>query len=105
MMSIPLAEMASGYYQRGDERGRKEFMLHLLSSENYTIVQLDSVIADLVGKIRSETGLRPPDAVIIASGVNSNAKFIVSNDLELKTPSNSLRTVGSKEFLTLLDDV
>jgi len=40
-------------------------MLHLLSSENYTIIPLDSVIADLSGKIRSETVLRLPDAVIM----------------------------------------
>ncbi len=103
--TITLAEMASGYYQRGDERGRKEFMLHLLSSRNYSIVPLDAVIADLAGKIRAETGLRLPDAVIIASGVRSNAEFIVTNDRELKTPSNTLRPVGSKEFLALLDDL
>ena len=103
--TITLAEMAAGYYQIGDEFGRKEFMLHLLSSRNYTIVSLDAVIADLAGKIRAETGLRLPDAVIIATGVKSNAEFIVSNDSEFMRSSNPLKTVRSEEFLSLLEDL
>ncbi len=95
---ISIAELCSGYYSARDERGKKELIMHLLSSKGYTIINLDLGLADKAGRIRAETGLRLPDAIIVASGLARGASYIVTHDEEFKKADRYLKAVTSQEL-------
>jgi predicted nucleic acid-binding protein len=96
--TISVAELATGYYAAGDEAGLRRFLLHLLSSENYQLVDVDSSVAELAGKIRNETGLRLPDALIIASGLKAGAVNVVTCDDEFKKAEKTLKSVTPSDL-------
>jgi len=98
--TITIAEMSTGYYLAGDERGRREFLLHLLSSENYNVTAVDVGIADSAGRIRAETGLRLPDSIIVASGLRERVDLIVTHDEELSKASKYLKTTTPGEMVS-----
>jgi|SRR3990172_2593459 len=95
---ISIAELCSGYYSAGDERGKQELMMHLLSSRGYIMVDLDLRLADTAGKIRAETRLRLPDAIIVASGLTRGASCIVTHDEEFSKADRYLEAVTSQEL-------
>jgi predicted nucleic acid-binding protein len=97
--AISVAELSVGYYAAGDEAGLRRFLRHLLASENYKLVDVDSNVAELAGKIRTETGLRLPDALIIASGLKAGADSVVTSDEGFKRAEKILKSVSPSEFL------
>jgi len=99
---VSIAEICSGYYSAEDEGGKQEFITHLVSSKGFTIVELDLKLADTAGMIRAETGLRLPDAIIVASGLAKGASYIVTHDEEFKRAERYLAAVTSKELIRKL---
>lgn len=97
--TITVAELSVGFYAAGDEAGLKRFLLHILSSENYELVDMDSSVAELAGKIRAESGLRLPDACIVASGLKAGASSVVTCDEEFRKAEKILKSVSPSEFL------
>ena len=97
---ITIAEMSTGYYLAGDERGRREFLLHLLSSENYDVTAMDVGVADSAGRIRAETGLRLPDSIIVASGLRERVDLIVTHDEGFREASRYLKSTTSEEMVS-----
>lgn len=99
--TVVIAEICTGYYLTHEIEEKKEFLLHLLSSENYTIVDVSTTIADEAARIRSETGLRLPDAIIAATGTLAKAKYVVTNDTEaFKKASKTIGVRTPKELTT-----
>jgi predicted nucleic acid-binding protein len=96
---ISMAELYTGYYSKGDKRGKEEFLAHLISTRGFVVVDLDLEIDDTAARIRADTGLRLPDAMIIATGLAKGAQYIVTHDKELKKTSHYLETISSKELL------
>lgn len=96
---ISIAELCTGYYSQGDKTGKEELLAHLISTKGFAIVDLDLEIADAAARIRADTGLRLPDAIIIATGLAKGAKYIVTHDKELNKASHYLEAVSSKEML------
>jgi len=74
-------------------------IMHLLSSKDFSIVELDVRLADAAGKIRAETGLRLPDAIIVASGLGRGATYIVTHDEEFRKGKRCLEAVTSQELV------
>jgi predicted nucleic acid-binding protein len=99
---VSIAELCAGYYSAGDERGKQELIMHLLSSKGFSIVELDVKLADVAGKIRAETGLRLPDAIIVASGLERRAAYIVTHDEEFRKGRRYLEAVTSQELVRIL---
>lgn len=99
---ITIAELCSGYYSAGDERGKQELITHLLSTESYKVVDLDIKLSDLAGRIRAETGLRLPDAIIVASGIESGATYIVTHDEEFRKGKKYLTPITSLDLIKKL---
>ncbi|MCL4437402.1 MAG: PIN domain-containing protein [Thaumarchaeota archaeon] len=100
--AVSIAEMCSGYHSARDEQGKEEFITHLVSSQTFTIVNLDLKVADAAGMIRAETGLRLPDAIIVASGLAKQAIYIVTHDEEFKKAKRYIKVVTSKELAQML---
>lgn len=99
---ITIAELSTGYRLAGDERGWREFFLHLLSSENYEVASVGVTAADSAGKIRAETGLRLPDSIIVASGVREGIDLIVTHDEGFRVAGDYLKSATSEEMVSNL---
>ncbi len=99
---VSVAELCAGYYSAGDERGRQEMIMHLISSKGFSIVELNVKLADTAGRIRAETGLRLPDAIMVASGIERGATYIVTHDEEFEKGKRYLEAVTSQELIRRL---
>lgn len=102
---ISIAELCTGYYFKGDKKGKEEFLAHLISTRGFLVVDLDLEISDTAARIRADSGLKLPDAVIIATGLAKDAQYVVTHDKELEKASNYLKIVSSKELLGKLRHV
>ena len=94
---ITVAELSTGFYLMGDERGRREFLLHIMSSENYKVAPVDVGVADSAGKIRAETGLRLPDSIIVSSSLREGVDLIVTHDEEFKAAGEYIESATPEE--------
>ena len=97
---ISIAELCTGYYSQGDMKGKEELLAHLISNKDFVIVDLDLEIADAAAKIRADTGLRLPDATIIAAGLAKGAQYLVTYDKELKKANRYLEVISPKELFS-----
>ncbi len=97
--TITVTELSAGYYAAGDETGLKSFPLHILSSENYKMIDVDSSVAELAGKIRAESGLRLPDELIVASGLKAGASSVITCDAEFRKTEKTLKNLSPSEYL------
>ncbi|CDI06500.1 type II toxin-antitoxin system VapC family toxin [Candidatus Nitrosotenuis uzonensis] len=97
--TVSIAELCTGYYSQGDVKGKEEFLAHLISNKNFEIIDLSTKIADTAAKIRSETGLRLPDAIIIATGLTRDTQYFVTNDKALDKASRYLQVISAKDLL------
>ncbi|MBN2334369.1 PIN domain-containing protein [Candidatus Bathyarchaeota archaeon] len=100
--TVTLAELSTGYYVVGDEKGWKALLLHMLSSEHYSVVDVDVNVTDRAGRVRAETGLRMPDSIIVASGLVNNAGYVVTHDEEFNKASSRIQSITSEEFVEQL---
>lgn len=97
---ISITELCTGYYSQGDMKGKEELLAHLISNKDFVIVDLDLEIADAAAKIRADTGLRLPDAIIIAAGLAKGAQYLVTHDKELKKANHYLEVISPKELFS-----
>lgn len=67
---------------------------------NLRIIELSLSVADLAAKLRAIYNLKTPDAIILATSLYINSKYLVTNDLHFKT-------IGDKENISviLLDEL
>ena len=94
---ITIAELSTGFYIMRDERGRREFLLHVMSSEYYKVAPVDVGVADSAGRIRAETGLRLPDSIIVSSGLKERVDLIVTHDEGFKVAEDYLQSSTPEE--------
>lgn len=100
--TVTIAEVAVGYHTSGDEAGLKNFILRLRSTGEYAIVDVDTELAELAGKIRAKTGIRLPDAIIAASGMISGASHVITEDKQFTKASAFIASLAPDEFLKVL---
>ncbi len=87
--TIVVAEVIVGFYSNNEELDADRFSDHSLLKYNIQPVTLE--IADLGAKIRA-TGLRLPDALIVATAIQTQSSLITMDDsvryphLEIVTP-------------------
>ena len=96
---ITIAELSTGFYLMGDERGRREFLLHVMSSEDYKVAPVDVGVADKAGRIRAETGLRLPDSIIVSSGLKERVDLIVTQDEGFKAAEEYITSATPEEIV------
>ena len=69
------------------------------SSQNYHVIDVNTLIADQAAYVRSKTGMKIPDAIIVATGIVEKAKSIITNDKDsFKKAAKLIKIQTSKEF-------
>jgi uncharacterized protein len=97
--TVLVAEMCAGYHAAGELDEKDDFLVHIISSQDYEIMELSAGLADEAGRIRAASELRLPDAIIVASALRGGAECLISNDLLLKKAMGSIRVLTAKEFV------
>lgn len=101
LSTVVIAEICCGYYQTGESKDKDEFILHVSSSQNYHVMDVNTMIADQAAYVRSKTGMKLPDAIIVATGIIGKAKRIITNDKDsFKKAARLTKVQTSKEFVT-----
>jgi predicted nucleic acid-binding protein len=95
---ITIAELCVGYYNINKPKEKDEYISNIYSQDKYTIVKLDRVLADQSAKIRSETNLRLPDSIIVATSLQEKAFFLISNDEKFDRAKDLIKVCTSEEF-------
>jgi predicted nucleic acid-binding protein len=80
--TVVLAEICAGYYLAGEIKEKEEFLLHVLSSQNYRVVDVSVRIADEAALLRSKTSLKLPYAIVAATATTTKTNYVVTNDLD-----------------------
>jgi predicted nucleic acid-binding protein len=57
----------------------------LFDSQGFTILQVDSNIAEIAAQLRANYNLRTPDAIQMATAINAGASFFLTNDARLRS--------------------
>ncbi|KKM94739.1 hypothetical protein LCGC14_1195320 [marine sediment metagenome] len=95
---ITIAELCVGYFDVNKSNEKDEYLSNLYSQENYKIINLDRVIADQSAKIRSETNLRLPDSIIVATSLHERVSFLISNDEKFNQVKKLIKICTSEDF-------
>ena len=101
--AVTVAEVCAGYYLEKDDPGRAVFLDYLSSAGVFEIVPLDTLLADRAARVRSETSLKLPDAIILASGLERGASFVVTHDSAFAKASGLLTALSARECLRKLE--
>ena len=78
--TITLAEVVTGPLQQGREQLAERYEASLSDPANLTLVSLTPAIAMGAARLRARYRLRLPDAVQLATALNSGAAALVSHD-------------------------
>jgi predicted nucleic acid-binding protein len=97
--TLVIAEMCAGYHMAGQIQEKDDFLTHLEASQSYEIVEVSTGVADLAGRIKAQTGLKLPDAIVVASAMKGGAELLVSNDESLKKAAGFIGVLSSREFV------
>jgi predicted nucleic acid-binding protein len=98
LSTVVIAEMCAGYHMAGQTEEKDDFLAHVESSQGYEIVELSVGVADQAGRIKAETGLKLPDAIVVSSALKGGAECLISNDESLKKAEKFIRVLSSREF-------
>ena len=97
--TVTVAEMCVGYYLFGDVREKNRFITHIRSSDNYKVIDVDLNIAEKAGRIKTEVGIRLPDAILVASAIEKDAYAIVTHDIELRKASKYIKVLSARDCI------
>lgn len=56
----------------------------LLNSSSFIVYSIDTIIAEKAAGLRAQYGIRTPDALQIAVGIENNGSLFITNDKNLK---------------------
>jgi predicted nucleic acid-binding protein len=99
LSTVVIAEMCAGYHSEGQTKEKDYFLTHVEASQSYEVVELSVGVADQAGRIKAETGLKLPDAIVVSSALKGGAECLISNDESLKKAEKFIRVLTSREFV------
>ncbi len=83
--TIVLSEVEVGFYSNNEISDAQAFAAKLL--QNYTLVPVNDDIAIEGARIRADTGMRLPDALISATARIAACDFLISSDIPVMEKS------------------
>jgi len=92
--TITIAELRAGMDAEEIAPVWSPMLAHFLTSPNWTVVAVDSDVADFAGEIRADLGLSLPDAIVISTGQSRGARFLVTQDTKLHRLQLPMTVIG-----------
>lgn len=102
LSAISVAEVCTGYRMEDDDRGRHVFLDYVRSADVFDLHPVDLRVADEAARVRSEYGLRLPDAIIVATGVLESADFVATHDEVFDRARDSIPPISARELVRRL---
>ncbi len=81
--TITLMELTVRPWQLGHELAAREYEALLSHFPNLTIIDVDKTVARRAAQLRAKYSISPPDALQLATSLNSGAGVFVTNDKRL----------------------
>jgi len=81
--TLAAMEVLVGPFRRGNEKTAEDVFASLLNLANARWVQLNFPIADRAARLKAEYRLSTPDAVHLATAMESGATLFVTNDRDI----------------------
>ncbi|HST58498.1 MAG TPA: type II toxin-antitoxin system VapC family toxin [Longimicrobium sp.] len=81
---LTMTEILISAYKIGDIRTARQVRSALERMPNLELVDVDAIIADRAAELRAKHNLRTPDAIHVATALESGMDWIVSNDRRLR---------------------
>jgi predicted nucleic acid-binding protein len=103
LSTITVAEVCVGYFQADDELGRHEFLDHVRGGGVYEVSPFDLDLAETAARVRAKTGLRLPDAVIVACGIQTGATFVVTYDEKFEKARSLIEPITAAALIKRLE--
>jgi predicted nucleic acid-binding protein len=103
LSAVTVAEVCVGYFQAEDESGRNEFLDHVRGGGTYEVCSLDLELAVTTARVRVKTGLRLPDAAVVASGIHAGATLVVTHDEKFEKARSLIEPVTAAQLIRRLE--
>ena len=93
--TISVAEVLTGFYRAGDEKGVAETkaLLEDLTKDGLKIVPVTPEIADLAARLKAKRGGRLPATIVVATAIARDAELIYSEDEDLQRFNEDIRVL------------
>jgi predicted nucleic acid-binding protein len=102
LSAVSVSEVCVGYYADDDTVGRQVFLDYVRTAGVFELLPVDLAIADEAARIRARSGLRLPDAIIIATGVLGKAESVVTHDLAFDKSRDLLPSMSAQALVKQL---
>jgi len=86
--TVTLLEVLTQPYRQKQSTLVQQYREVLLHSENLVTVSVSSEIAERAARLRADYNIATPDAIQMATALESNVKFFLTNDLGLPSLAN-----------------
>ena len=100
--TLVISEVLTGFYIEKRKTDAEEFLAAIVTHEHMKVIPLSMDIAVSSAKVRAKTGLKLPDAMILATAIENRTNYIVSNDGNLPRSYEGVKTVKSIEMTKLM---
>ncbi len=81
---VALIEVLTKPKKVGDTKTEIEYRDLLLYSRNFKLLLIDSTVAERAADLRARYNLRTPDALQIASAIETGCQAFLTNDIQLR---------------------
>jgi len=81
---ITLTEVLTEPLRKSKRDIVENYRQFLLNSSNFIIYPIDAIIAEKSAELRAQYGIKTPDAMQFAIGIENNGTLFVTNDKNLK---------------------
>ena len=100
--TLVISEVLTGFYVEKRKTDAEEFLAAIVTHEHMKVIPLSMDIAVSSAMVRAKTGLKLPDAMILATAIENRTNYIVSNDGNFPRSYEGVKTVKSIEMTKLM---
>ena len=95
---ITITEVLTQPLRRSRRDIYEKYRKFLLNSSNFVIYPIDPIVAEKAAELRAKYGIKTPDAIQLAVGIENNGTIFITNDNDLKKV-NEINVLVLKEYL------
>lgn len=95
---ITITEVLTQPLRRSRRDIYEKYREFLLNSSNFFIYSIDPIIAEKAAELRAKYGIKTPDAIQLAVGIENKGTIFITNDSDLKRV-NEINVLVLNEFL------